>query len=89
MLDRRRPGRKRGRGPAALDPNSLLNLWVSAIRLGDLGRIDEALRRMSRAVELTQRATLMLAMYARLLALGGQREQALDSRAEGFSARYA
>jgi hypothetical protein len=66
----------------ALDPNSVLNLWISAVRLGDLGRFDEALHRMARAVELTQGSPLMIAMHARLLMLAGRREEALARRAE-------
>jgi eukaryotic-like serine/threonine-protein kinase len=66
----------------ALDPNSVLNLWISAVRLGDLGRFDEALHRMSRAVELSQRGPLIISMYARLLNLSGRREDALALRSE-------
>jgi eukaryotic-like serine/threonine-protein kinase len=66
----------------ALDPNSVVNLWLSAVRLGDLGRWDEALRRVQRAVELTQRSPLLLAMWGRILALSGRRDEALALRAE-------
>jgi serine/threonine protein kinase/tetratricopeptide (TPR) repeat protein len=66
----------------ALDPNSVLNLWISAVRLGDLGRFDEALYRMARAVELTQGGALMIAMHARLLMLAGRRDEALAKRTE-------
>ncbi len=66
----------------SLDPNSVLNLWISAVRLGDLSRSDEALKRMGRAVELTQRGSLMLALQARLLANAGRRDEALSIRAE-------
>jgi serine/threonine-protein kinase len=66
----------------ALDPTSGLSLWASAVRLGDLGRFDEALRRMERAVELTQRGPLVLGMLGRLLCLAGRRAEALALRAE-------
>jgi serine/threonine protein kinase/tetratricopeptide (TPR) repeat protein len=66
----------------ALDPNSVLNLWISAVRLGDLGRLDEALHRMSRAVELSQRGPLIISMYARLLNLAGRREDTLALQSE-------
>ena len=66
----------------ALDPNSVVNLWASAVRLGELGCLDDALRRMSRAVELTQRGPLIVGMLGRLLALAGRRSEALALRAE-------
>jgi serine/threonine-protein kinase len=66
----------------AMDPNSYLNLIMSAIRLSDVGRYDEALRRAAHAVELTQRGPLALGIYGRTLALSGRREQALTLRAE-------
>jgi tetratricopeptide (TPR) repeat protein len=65
----------------ALDPNSVINLWISAVRLGDAGRFDEALRRIARVVELTQESPLMIAIQARLLMLAGRRDDALALRA--------
>jgi predicted Zn-dependent protease len=66
----------------AIDPNSVVNLWLSAVRLGDFGRHDEAVPRLRRAVDLTQRAPLLVGLYVRGLALAGQREEALAARAE-------
>ena len=66
----------------AMDPNSVIHLWMSAIRLSDFGRYDEALQRMARAVELTQRGPLVLGMYGRTLALAGRRDDALAVRQE-------
>jgi serine/threonine-protein kinase len=65
-----------------LDPNSVIHLWMSAIRLSDFGRHDEAVLRMRRAVELTQRGPLVVGMFARALALAGRREEALAAREE-------
>jgi hypothetical protein len=55
---------------------------MSAVRLADFGRHEEAVARMHRAVELTQRGPLIVGMYARALALAGRREQALALRDE-------
>ena len=66
----------------AMEPNSVLNLWMSAIRLSDLGRHDEALQRMGRAVELTQRGPLVVGLHARALVLAGRRAEALALREE-------
>ena len=66
----------------AMDPNSVLHLWMSAMRLGDFGRHEEAVARVRRAVELTQRAPLIVGMCARALALAGRREETLALRAE-------
>jgi hypothetical protein len=66
----------------AMDPNAVIHLWMSAVRLADFGRHEEAVPRMRRAVELTQRGPLMVGMYARALALAGRREEALALRAE-------
>jgi serine/threonine-protein kinase len=66
----------------AMDPNSVLHLWMSAVRLADFGRHAEAVARLHRTVELTQRAPLIAGMYARALALAGRREEALSVRAE-------
>jgi Flp pilus assembly protein TadD len=66
----------------AMDPNSVIHLWMSGIRLADFGRHDEAILRLRRAVELTQRGPLMVGIYARALALAGRREEALALREE-------
>ena len=66
----------------ALDPNAMIHLWMSAVRLSDFGRHDEAIRRLARAVELTQRGPLLVGLYARGLALAGRRDEALATRAE-------
>ena len=66
----------------ALDPNSVVNMWMAAVRLGDLGRFDEALLRIARAVELSQRGPLLLGMMGRLHALAGHTADALAIRAE-------
>jgi hypothetical protein len=55
---------------------------MSAVRLADFGRHEEAVLRMRRTVELTQRAPLIVGMYARALALAGRRDEALALRAE-------
>jgi serine/threonine-protein kinase len=70
----------------ALDPNSVINLWISAVRLGDLGRFDDALPRIRRVVELTQQSPLMIAIHARILMLAGRRDEALALRNELTSA---
>ena len=66
----------------AIDPNSMLNLWLSALRLGDLGRHAEALSRLRRAVDLTQQGPLLVGLYVRELTMAGRREEALSVRAE-------
>ena len=66
----------------AMDPNSLIHLWMSAIRLADFGRHDEAVPRLARAVELAQRGPLLVGLYARALALAGRRAEALALREE-------
>jgi serine/threonine-protein kinase len=66
----------------AMDPNAVIHLWMSAVRLSDFGRHEEAVARMRRTVELTQRGPLIVGMYARALALAGRREEALALRAE-------
>ena len=55
-----------------MDPNAVIHLWMSAMRLQDFGRNEEALASITRAVELTQRGPLVLGMYARALALAGR-----------------
>jgi len=66
----------------AMDPNTVIHLWMSGIRLADFGRYDEGVQRIRRAVELTQRGPLMVGMYARALALAGRRDEALAVREE-------
>ena len=66
----------------AMEPNSVIHLWMSAVRLADLGRHDDALTRLRRAVELTQRAPLIVGLLARGLALAGRRDEALALQAE-------
>src|SRR5439155_26279897 len=61
----------------AMEPNSVLNRWTSCVRLSDFGRYAEALERIGRAVELTQRGPLMVGLYARTLALAGRCAEAL------------
>jgi hypothetical protein len=65
-----------------MDPNSQIHLWMSAVRLADVGRYDEAVPRLQRAVELTQRGPLLVGLYARALALAGRRAEALAVREE-------
>jgi TolB-like protein len=69
-------------GALAIDPNSVINLWQSAVRLSDLGRHAEAVERIARAVELTQRGPLVVGLYGRTLALAGRRAEALAVREE-------
>ena len=59
-----------------MDPNSVINLWMCAIRLQDLGRSDEAIQLFVRAVELTQRGALVLGMLGRAYALSGRVDEA-------------
>jgi TolB-like protein len=66
----------------AMDPNSQIHLWMSAVRLSDFGRHDEAIPRLARAVELTQRGPLLVGLQARALALAGRRAEALALREE-------
>ena len=66
----------------AMEPNSVIHLWMSAVRLTDFGRHDDALPRLRRAVELTQRGPLIVGLLARGLALAGRRDEALALQAE-------
>ncbi|HEX7023840.1 MAG TPA: tetratricopeptide repeat protein, partial [Gemmatimonadales bacterium] len=66
----------------AMDPNAVIHLWMSAVRLADFGRHDEAVQRLARVVELTQRGPLVVGMYARALALAGRRAEAQAVREE-------
>ena len=65
-----------------MDPNAVILLWQSAIRLSEFGRFDEALERTRRAVELTQRGPVVVGIHGRTLALAGRRDEALAIRAE-------
>jgi hypothetical protein len=65
-----------------MDPNAVTHVWMSAIRLSDFGRFDEALERARHAVELTQRGPVLVGVLARTLALAGRRDEALAIRAE-------
>jgi tetratricopeptide (TPR) repeat protein len=51
----------------ALDPNTVVCLWQSAITLARLDRLDDALARIARAVDLSQRSSGMLAMQYMVL----------------------
>jgi serine/threonine-protein kinase len=66
----------------AMEPNSVIHLWMSGIRLSDFGRHAEAVRRLARAVELTQRGSLIVGMYARALAMAGRIDEARVLREE-------
>jgi len=65
-----------------MEPNSVINLWMSGVRLQDLGRLDEGVAALSRAVELTQRGTLVTGMLARALAIAGRVDEARRIEAE-------
>ncbi|HEU4722179.1 MAG TPA: protein kinase [Gemmatimonadaceae bacterium] len=55
----------------ALDPNSVLCLWQSALTLDRLGRFPEQLDRIRRAVDLSRRGALMVSFeYQALFRLG-------------------
>jgi serine/threonine-protein kinase len=66
----------------ALDPNSMVNLWQSAAALHRLGRLDEAVRCDTRAVELGRRSPIMLCILGQLLAADGQEAAARAIRDE-------
>jgi hypothetical protein len=55
---------------------------MSGVRLADFERHEEAVPRLARAVELTQRGPLLVGLYARALALAGRRAEALVLREE-------
>jgi serine/threonine protein kinase/tetratricopeptide (TPR) repeat protein len=65
-----------------MDPNAVIHLWQSAMRLQDFGRHEEAIASMARAVELTQRGPLVLGMFARALALAGRVDEARRAERE-------
>jgi tetratricopeptide (TPR) repeat protein len=55
----------------ALDSNFVLCLWQSAMALDRLGRLDEALVRIRRAVDLSRRGVMMVSFeYQELMRLG-------------------
>ena len=60
----------------ALDSNSVLCLWLSAIALERLGRFHEELERMRRAVDLSRRAAIMVGLECRALFRLGRVEEA-------------
>ena len=66
----------------ALDPESYVCLWVGAVGLSTLGRHDEALERIARAVAIAGRTSYILAVQARLLHQAGRRAEALAIRDE-------
>jgi TolB-like protein/tRNA A-37 threonylcarbamoyl transferase component Bud32/Tfp pilus assembly protein PilF len=66
----------------ALDPNSIPCLWAFSVTAARLGRVEEALRHMTRAVELAQRGPIMLGTLGYILAKAGRRDEALAIRTE-------
>jgi hypothetical protein len=69
----------------AMDPNAVIHTWMSAIRLADFGRHDEAIARLRAQVELTQRGHSSSGCIARSLACGPSRRSVGHSRR---AARY-
>ncbi|MDF1505029.1 protein kinase [Roseisolibacter sp. H3M3-2] len=66
----------------AMDPNSVVCLWGVSTALPHVGRLDEAVARAARAVELSQRGPLLVGVLAKLLARAGRRDEALALRDE-------
>ena len=64
------------------DPASIVNLWMAGVRLGQLGRHEEAVRSHERAVEISARAPLVVGLLGRALMLVGRRDDALRLREE-------
>ncbi|HEX8944286.1 MAG TPA: protein kinase [Gemmatimonadaceae bacterium] len=60
----------------ALDPNSVVCLWQSALTLDRLGRFDEELERSTRALDLSRRGTLMMSFQYRALFRLGRSDEA-------------
>jgi len=60
----------------ALDSNSVLCLWQSAVTLDRLGRFEDALARIRRAVELSRRGVLMVSFEYRALMRLGRTDEA-------------
>jgi eukaryotic-like serine/threonine-protein kinase len=65
-----------------LDPNSMLNNWLSGVALQRMGRHAEATARFVRAVELSQRSPAQVAGLQRHLAIAGRADDARALRNE-------
>ena len=65
-----------------LDPNSVLNLWMSAIAHRYRGNLDEAVRQISRATELAQRSSIFVGLLGHILAAAGRTDEARLLRRE-------
>jgi serine/threonine-protein kinase len=66
----------------ATDENAIACLWVAGIAHTELGAHAQAIAHHARAVELTRRTPLMLALYGHALARAGERHQAMDVLSE-------
>jgi len=66
----------------ALDPNSIPCLWAYSVCSARRGRVEDAIRQMTRAVELGQRGPILLGTLGYILAKDGRRDEALAIRAE-------
>jgi TolB-like protein/tRNA A-37 threonylcarbamoyl transferase component Bud32 len=66
----------------ALDPNSIPCLWASSVCYLNLRRMDEAIRQVTRAVELGQRGPILLGTLGHVLAKAGRRDEAEAIRGE-------
>jgi serine/threonine-protein kinase len=66
----------------AIDPNSVVNLWGACCSMPHIGRLEEAITREARAVELGQRGAILVGTLGGLLAKAGRRDEALTLRAE-------
>ena len=60
----------------ALDPNSVVCLWQSALTFDRLGRFEEELERSTRALDLSRRATLLMSFQYRALYKLGRLDEA-------------
>ncbi|MEX2271939.1 MAG: protein kinase [Vicinamibacterales bacterium] len=60
-------------------PDAPLSLWIKALALRELGRIDDAIAVMERGVALLPESTLARGTLGFLLAIAGQRDQALEA----------
>jgi eukaryotic-like serine/threonine-protein kinase len=65
-----------------LDPNSIPCLWAYSVSSARRGRVEDAIRQMTRAVELGQRGPILLGTLGYILAKEGRRDEALAIRAE-------
>ena len=65
-----------------LDPNSVLNLWMSAIAHRYLGQFDEAVRQVTRAADLAQRSSIFVGLLGHVLAAAGRLDEARLLRRE-------